>query len=136
MTRKMYEPTKNQERKWAQFNSIEMPTDEQFKARWAKSHHGKIKGWGIGKRNFISSIMTRSRQYQLGIWQGRVDKARGLDYSERRGDNNTYNLGYYRVATFVTKMTGMAGTRQRASDLTKNTSGKQDENSLYHPTTT
>jgi len=91
----MYEPTKNQERKWTRFNNIEMPTDQEFKARWAKSHHGQERGWGIGKRNFILSKMTKTRQYQMGIWQGRVDRARGLDYSEERNEN-TYNLGYYR----------------------------------------
>jgi len=95
MTRKMYEPTKNQEHKWAEFNNIEMPTDEEFKARWTKAHHGKVKGWGIGKKNFVLSKMVKTRKYQMGIWQGRVDKARGLSYSEERNEN-TYNLGYYR----------------------------------------
>jgi len=98
MTRKMYEPTKNQERKWAKFSAPEMPTDEEFKARWAKCHHGKIVGWGMGKRDWILSNMTQTREYQMGIWQGRVDAARGLDYSEERNEN-TYNLGYYRGYT-------------------------------------
>lgn len=98
MNRKMYEPTKNQERKWAKFNNVEMPTDEEFKARWAKSHHGKERGWGMGKRNWILSSMTQNREYQIGLWQGRVDKACGLPYSEERNEN-TYNLGYNRGYT-------------------------------------
>ena len=95
MDRKMYQPTKNQERKWSEFQAPTMPTDEEFKARWARSHHGKENGWGIGKRDWILSSMTKSREYQMGIWQGRVDAARGLDYAEERNEN-TYNLGYYR----------------------------------------
>ena len=98
MNRKMYEPTKNQKRKWAGFSSIEMPTDKQFQERWAKAHHGKVNGWGMGKRDFVLSSMTQTREYQMGIWQGRVDAARGLDYSEERNEN-TYNLGYYRGYT-------------------------------------
>jgi hypothetical protein len=94
----MYEPTKNQERKWSQFDDIEMPSDEEFKARWAKTHHGKTRGWGMMKRDWASSRMTTTREYQMGIWQGRVDAARGLDYSEERNEN-TYNLGYYRGYT-------------------------------------
>ena len=94
MTRKMYEPTKNQERKWARFDGVEMPSDEEFKARGKKEH----KPWGILKRDFVLSQMTRTREYQMGLWQGRVDAARGLDYSEERNEN-TYNMGYYRGYT-------------------------------------
>ena len=98
MNRKMYQPTKNQERKWAKFDTLEMPTDDEFKARWAKAHHGKARGWGMMKRDFVLSQMTQTREYQMGIWQGRVDAARGLDYSEERSEN-TYNLGYHRGYT-------------------------------------
>lgn len=98
MNRKMYQPTKNQERKWGQFSDAPMPTDEEFKAIWAKAHHGKVAGWGMQKRNYILSSMTQTRDYQMGIWQGRVDAARGLEYSEERNEN-TYNLGYYRGYT-------------------------------------
>jgi len=97
MDRKMYEPTKNQERKWAKFDSdvARLPSDEWFKQLWAKSHHGVERGWGIGKRNYILSNMTRTRPYQMGLWQGRVDAARGLEYSEERNES-AYNLGYHR----------------------------------------
>jgi len=98
MTRKMYQPTKNQERKWSEFTAPEMPTDEEFRARWARCHHGVDRGWGMGKRDWVLSNMTQTREYQMGLWQGRVDKARGLDYSEERNEN-TYNLGYYRGYT-------------------------------------
>jgi len=98
MDRKMYEPTENQERKWATFTTPHMPTDDEFKTIWKKAHHGKESGWGIQKKNWILSQMTQSREYQMGIWQGRVDAARGLDYSEERNEN-TYNLGYHRGYT-------------------------------------
>lgn len=114
MNRKMYEPTEKQEQKWGKFSTSEMPSDEEFKTRWAKSHHGKQKGWGIGKKNWKLSAMTQSRDYQVGIWQGRVDAARGLDYSEDRNEN-TYNLGYHRGYTeYESNRRGWdAQTRQR-----------------------
>jgi hypothetical protein len=98
MERKMYEPTKGNEKKWARFADIEMPSDDEFKARWANRHGGKTRGWGMAKRDFVLSQMTQTREYQMGLWQGRVDKARGLEYSEDRNEN-TYNLGYYRGYT-------------------------------------
>jgi len=98
MNRKMYEPTQGNLKKWARFEQVEMPTDEEFKRQWAKSHGGKTRGWGLAKRDWILSNMKQSREYQMGLWQGRVDKARGLDYSEERNEN-TYNLGYHRGYT-------------------------------------
>lgn len=98
MDRKMYQPTKGNEKKWAKFTAPETPSDEWFKELWKKTHHGKVAGWGMGKANWITSNMTQTREYQMGLWQGRVDRARGLDYSEERNEN-TYNLGYYRGYT-------------------------------------
>lgn len=95
MDRKMYEPTTGNEKKWARYAPVEMPSDAEFKARWSNAHHGKGRGWGIGKRDFVLSQMTLTREYQIGLWQGRVDAARGLDFSEERNEN-VYNLGYYR----------------------------------------
>ncbi len=93
MERKIFEPTEKQIEKWSRFNPT-MPSDEEFKARGKKEH----KPWGIIKRNHILTNMTMSAEYQRGLWQGRVDKARGLEYSEERNEN-TYNLGYYRGYT-------------------------------------
>ena len=114
MNRKLYQPTKNQEHKWSQFTPPAMPNDEEFQARWKRTHHGKLTGWGMGKRDWIVSNMSRTREYQMGIWQGRVDRARGLDYSEERSEN-TYNLGYYRGYTeYESNRRGWdAATRQR-----------------------
>jgi len=75
-----------------------MPSDDEFKSIWKKSHHGKVTGWGMGKRTWIIGNMKGTAEYQRGLWQGRVDRANGLDYSEERSEN-TYNLGYYRGYT-------------------------------------
>lgn len=114
MERKLYEPTAKQVENWAKLTPVQMPTDEEFKAKWAKQHHGKTTGWGMGKRQWIISNLSNSREYQMGLWQGRVDAARGLDYSEERNEN-TYNLGYFRGYTeYESNRRGWdAATRQR-----------------------
>lgn len=114
MNRKMYEPTQNQLRKWNDFEAPEMPSDEQFKKLWAKKHRGKTAGWGMMKRDWILSEMTKTQDYQMGIWQGRVDAANGLEYSEERSDT-AYNLGYHRGYTnFASDFRGFdAATQQR-----------------------
>ena len=98
MERKMYEPTEKQIAKWNSLTPSAMPSDEDFKASWKHAHGGKETGWGMGKRNWIVSNMKNSAEYQLGIWQGRVDKARGLAYQEKEAVK-TFNLGYYRGYT-------------------------------------
>ena len=115
MERKMYQLTEKQLSRCAPM--AELPIDEEFKAGWKKSHHGKTRGWGMGKRNHILSLMTNTPEYQLGIWQGRVDKARGLPYSEERNES-AYNLGYYRGYTdYESNRRGWdQGTRQRFDD--------------------
>lgn len=116
--RVMYQPTNKQLTKWGtpgDFNiDSRMPSDDEIKASWAKSHNGKTNGWGMKKRDLKLSIMTGSYDYQLGIWQGRVDAANGLDYSEERNEN-TYNLGYHRGYTdYNSDRKGWdAATRQR-----------------------
>ena len=98
MNRKMYQPTEKQQSQWASWTAPQLPSDDEFKSMWKKSHGGKITGWGMKKRDYIIGAMTSSPNYQMGIWQGRVDRACGLDYSEERNEN-TYNLGYYRGYT-------------------------------------
>jgi hypothetical protein len=96
MSRKMFQMTEKQLKKCRP--SPEMPDDDWFKAMWKRTHHGKLTGWGMGKRDWIISNHKLSTEYQRGLWQGRVDRARGLDYSEKRIDK-PYNLGYYRGYT-------------------------------------
>lgn len=114
MARKMYEPTEKQSEKWASYTPTEMPSDEQFKTQWAKSHHGKTTGWGMAKKQWIISSHTSSPDYQRGLWQGRVDAARGLDYSEERSEA-AYNQGYHQGYTgYESNRNGWdAATRQR-----------------------
>lgn len=95
MDRKMFQLTEQQLKKCT---AVELPSDEHLQEVWKRTHHGKLAGWGMGKRDFIVSAMSRTPEYQRGIWQGRVDRARGLDYSEERIDA-PYNLGYHRGYT-------------------------------------
>lgn len=68
--------------------------DAAIKARWMKAHHGKARGWGLLKAQYILDSMKLTIDYQLGIWQGRVDKGRGLGYQEERLEK-PYNMGYH-----------------------------------------
>ena len=91
--RTMFAPTEKQEKKWT-FSKRKMPTDDEFKQTWAKKHGGKTKGWGIGKRDWAKTNLASDRDYQVGMWQGRVDAANKMDYhSERK--TKPYNYGYY-----------------------------------------
>lgn len=96
MNRELFTLTEKQLKKCNQNPAV--PSDEEFKARWARAHYGKTAGWGMGKRDWFISIMTQTPEYQRGIWQGRVDRARGMEYCEERSDA-PYNLGYYRGYT-------------------------------------
>lgn len=93
MERKMYELTERQIEK-ARRAHFEMPSDDEIKARWAKRHGGKVSGWGMLKRDLALAQLKGDIEYQRGLWQGRVDKARGVPYSEERNENS-FNLGYY-----------------------------------------
>jgi len=97
MERKIYELTEKQIAK-AIAVRFELPSDEEIKTRWSKQHHGKTTGWGMMKRDLANAQLKGDTEYQRGIWQGRVDKARELDYSEERNEKS-YNLGYYRGYT-------------------------------------
>jgi hypothetical protein len=94
MERITYQPTASQTERWERMGVPVVPSDESFKA--ASKRGGKP--WGLRKRDFILGAMTSAREYQMGIWQGRVDAARELSYSEERSES-TYNLGYYRGYT-------------------------------------
>lgn len=99
MNRKIYQPTEKQIKNWSTLHFCQMPTDEEFKASWTQKHHGKLAGWGLGKRTWILQNMTGCTEYQLGLWQARADFVQGLDYQEQPltdENSNAYNLGYYR----------------------------------------
>jgi len=114
MARKLYTLTEKQLRKAAESPAVEMPSDDEFKAAWKKSHHGKPAGWGMGKAAWIKRQMKNDPEYVRGLWQGMVDQANGLDYSEERNES-VYNLGYYRGYTeYESNRNGWdAATRER-----------------------
>jgi hypothetical protein len=68
----------------------------QKRREWADANKKKLgKRYGIECRNAGADALKGDPEYQRGIWQARIDKARGLEYSEDRLES-AYNLGYYR----------------------------------------
>lgn len=120
MTRKMYQLTEKQTEKCAAADATQpqMPSDDEFQAAWKRQHHGKVTGWGMGKRQWIISNMSRGTEYTLGLWQGAVDAANGLPYQELDEDKS-YNIGYYRGYTnYESNRRGWdAATRERFDAL-------------------
>ena len=114
-----YQPTAKQEAAWDALKPVDLPSDDYFRERWAREHHGKMTGWGMGKRDWIVSNMSNTREYQTSLWQGRVDAAQGLEYTKpdlTDGPNiNAGNLGYYRgYSNYASDRRGWdAGTRSR-----------------------
>lgn len=99
MERKIYQPTEKQLKNWGAIEHLPTPTDDEFKQTWATKHHGKTAGWGLGKREWIIGSLSNTHEYQMGLWQARVDFVQGLDYQgEAITDENmnAYKLGYYR----------------------------------------
>ena len=94
MDRQIFKPTEKQTKKWADME-FAMPADEEIKSEFARAHHGKTAGWGMLKSKYATSALAASPEYQQGLWQGKLDRCNGLDYSEERNDKS-YNLGYYR----------------------------------------
>jgi hypothetical protein len=100
MTRKQFTPTEKQLAKWNSLTAPVMPSDEEFKAMWKKAHHGKEAGWGLGKRDWVAlhenDNLTYTVEYNLGLWQGRVDAANGLEPMDTTEyHTNPYHYGYY-----------------------------------------
>lgn len=112
MERKLFELTDQQRRKCGP--APEIPSDEEFQVRWAKTHRGQIRGWGMGKRDWMLRALRMTEEYQSGLWQGRADRARGVEYSEERSDR-AHNLGYHTGYTgYESDRRGWdAATRQR-----------------------
>jgi len=114
MERKIFQLTEQQLRKC---RTVQLPSDDEIKIMWAKAHSGKVAGWGMKKRDLALSALRGSPEYQRGMWQGRADAARGLDYSEERNDS-AYNLGYHQGYTnYQSDRRGWdAATRQTFDD--------------------
>lgn len=94
--RTLFEPTEKQISKWETLgqNQPPIPSDEEFKEKWKKAHHGSDKGWSMGKRDYMLQILRDDPEYKMGIGQGRVDAHTGTDYQKEKLTNK-YNLGYH-----------------------------------------
>ena len=95
-----FEPTAKQLEKWNALKPAVMPSDDEFKARWKKAHGGKETGWGMSKRDWVgnhaSDTLTQTVEYNLGLWQGRVDAARGEEAQPTPNyHTDPYDHGYY-----------------------------------------
>ncbi len=86
--RMIYQPTEKQAALPA---TIELPSDEQIKMM---ARTGRKRPWGLVKRDLALRALRNCRDYTLGLWQGRVDAARGCGYSDERFAE-AYNLGYH-----------------------------------------
>jgi hypothetical protein len=87
MDRMLYQPTEKQTNLPAEWI---LPSDEDIKAQAKRQR----RPWGLLKRDLSLKALRGTHDYTIGIWQGRVDAARGTDYSEERFSVN-YNLGYH-----------------------------------------
>jgi hypothetical protein len=99
-----YQPTEKQLVKWKALKPAEMPTDEEFKVQWKRQHGGKLTGWGMAKRDWViqhsDDHLTCTVEYNIGLWQGRVDAAAGLPQAETPNYHTSpYEYGYYRGYT-------------------------------------
>lgn len=110
MSTPAYELTNSQIKKIARYYTAEIHSDEHFKARAKRER----RPWGILKRNWILTNMKFTEGYQLGLGQGRVDKANGLEYAEK-GESKEYNMGYHNgFASYESNRRGWdAATRER-----------------------
>ncbi len=95
MEEQVYQPTEKQEQRWSEMKAPEIPTDDAIKEKWKKSHRGSERGWGMLKAQLMAQQHQYTREYQIGLWQGKLDKANKVDYCEKSGEKS-YNLGYYR----------------------------------------
>lgn len=87
MERKIYQPTAKQQ---SLPLSYAIPTNEECKMMAKRQH----RPWGLIKRDYTLNALRRTHDYTIGMWQGRVDAANGLEYCDERF-SETYNVGYH-----------------------------------------
>jgi hypothetical protein len=108
--RKTYELTQKQLEKINKRNFV-MPKDDEIKAEAKKSR----KPWGLVKLGYTLEALKWDPDYIRGMFQARVDRMNGLDYSEERNDSS-YNLGYYRGYTDYDQFSRSEGFAILAAD--------------------
>lgn len=112
MPRTIYTPTEKQRACWDAMTPQATPPDEFFKEQCATSR--RKTPWGIRKRDWMLAALNTHPDYHRGIWQGRLDAANHLAYSEERNDS-AYNLGYYRGYTnYASDVRGWDAETRRA----------------------
>lgn len=91
MERKMYRLTEKDLAKCAQIAQT-----AALKRQHADTNKVRLgKKYGLECRDAALYALKGNPEYMRGIWQARIDRANGLDYSEERNEG-AYNLGYYR----------------------------------------
>ena len=99
MNRK-FQPTEKQLEKWEKLSPAAKPTDDEFKAAWARKHHNVERGWGMGKRQWViehaDDALTCCADYFLGLWEGRIDAMNGTaPSSTEQYHTDPFQHGYY-----------------------------------------
>jgi len=90
MDRKMYQLTAKDQRKCRKENRWAIEELAQIEA-----DHAKLgKRYGLRKRDASRRLLKGNPEYIRGLWQARIDAARGLGYSEERLES-AYNMGYH-----------------------------------------
>jgi len=90
MNRKMYKMTTkdlNKCQRELRYGTAEMERVEANKSKLGRKY-------GLRKRDAARRLLKGSPEYVRGLWQGRIDAARGLNYSEERLES-AYNMGYH-----------------------------------------
>lgn len=87
--RKIYKLTPSNEKKI----TIELSEIDGMLKEFSDNFKGKNKG--LKCRDYKLNLMSQTKEYFQGCWQGKLDNCSGLDYSEERNEN-VYNMGYYR----------------------------------------
>ncbi len=92
MERRIYKITEKQEKRLN-------PITEERKIELLKEFDTKKeklgRRFGLAKRDYAASLLTSTREYLQGCWQGKLDNCSNLPYAEKT-DIKNYNLGYYR----------------------------------------
>lgn len=94
MTRKIYTLTETDLQKCKRNTDIAARMRSEADAN--KEKLGKR--YGLKCRDAATAALKGNTEYLRGMWQGRIDFANGLKYSEERNES-AYNLGYYRGYT-------------------------------------
>ena len=90
MNRKMYTLTEKDTSKCQRELCHATSAMEQVEANRAKLG----RKYGLRKRDAARRLLKGNPEYVQGLWQGRIDAARGLSYSDERLES-AYNMGYH-----------------------------------------